>query len=76
MPEMDGFAVINELQKHDKWRQIPIIVVTAKELTASERTMLAKYTKIYLQKGSFTHKKLVGAIFEQIKALTNNNGLQ
>ena len=72
MPEMDGFAVINALQKENKWRQIPVIVVTAKELTSEERTMLAKYTKVFLQKGNYTHKKLIGAIFEQIKTLTNN----
>ncbi len=70
MPEMDGFAVINELQKGEKWRQIPIIVVTAKELTGEDRAMLAKYAKIIFQKGNYTHKKLIGAIVDQIKSVT------
>ncbi|GEM_PF-960112 len=70
MPEMDGFAVINELQKNEQWRKIPVIVVTAKELNADERTMLSKYTQSLLQKGTFTHKNLTGLIHDQIKQLT------
>ncbi len=73
MPEMDGFAVINELQKNEIWRHIPVIVITAKELNAEERTMLAKYTKTLLQKGTFTHKKLIDVIYDQIKNLTSGS---
>ena len=64
--------MINALQQNDQWRKIPVIVVTAKELTADERTMIAKYTNVLLQKGTYTHKKLVGTICEQIKNLTGN----
>lgn len=70
MPEMDGFTVINELQKNDKWREIPVIVVTAKDLTSEERIMLTKYTKTFLQKGSFTRNELIAAICKQIQILT------
>ncbi len=70
MPEMDGFGVINALQQNEQWRHIPVIVVTAKELTTEERVMLAKYTTGLLQKGTYTHKKLVGTICEQIINLT------
>ncbi|HEV2614357.1 MAG TPA: response regulator [Gammaproteobacteria bacterium] len=64
MPEMDGFSLIEELQKKEQWRDIPIIIVSAKELTPDENTMLKKYSKSILQKGAHTRQELVDAICE------------
>ena len=33
MPEMDGFEFVAELRRHEAWRAIPIVVITAKDLT-------------------------------------------
>src|SRR5262249_13880227 len=33
MPEMNGFEFIEELQRSTRWREIPVVVMTAKELT-------------------------------------------
>ena len=33
MPEMDGFTFIEALRQHEAWRAIPIVVVTAKDLS-------------------------------------------
>ena len=40
MPEMDGFEVLDALAAHPQWREIPVIVITAKQLTAAERERL------------------------------------
>ena len=40
MPEMDGFEVATALRKNERWRLIPVLVVTAKTLTPDERTQL------------------------------------
>lgn len=72
MPEMDGFTVIQELQKNKKWSQIPIIVVTAKELSKEERDFLNSSSKIILQKGSYSHQQLIAAITNQIQQITKN----
>ena len=37
MPEMDGFQLVAEIQKHPAWRRIPVIVLTARDLTAEDR---------------------------------------
>src|SRR5262249_61079834 len=37
MPEMDGFAVVAALQKEPRWRDIPVIVITARDLDAKDR---------------------------------------
>ena len=35
MPGMDGFEVLERLQGEEAWREVPVIIVTAKE-TARE----------------------------------------
>jgi len=41
MPTMDGFEFLDEIRQRDDWRDIPIIVVTARDLTGSDRSRLA-----------------------------------
>jgi signal transduction histidine kinase/DNA-binding response OmpR family regulator len=52
LPELDGLEVINELQATPGGRAIPIVVVTAKELTHAERIRLNSSVAQILQKGS------------------------
>ena len=40
MPDMDGFEFTTELRKNEVWRSIPVVVVTAKDLTLEDRLML------------------------------------
>ena len=40
MPEMDGFEFLVEMRGRAEWRDIPVLVVTAKDLTAEERSRL------------------------------------
>ena len=66
MPEMDGFSVLEALQQNKEWRQIPVIIVTAKELTADERSLLQKRTVTILQKGAYSRKDLISAIRDHV----------
>ena len=40
MPVMDGFEFLEELRKKPKWRSIPIVVITSKNLTHADRLRL------------------------------------
>jgi len=40
MPVMDGFEFIRELRKTEKGRSVPVVVLTAKDLTKKERKVL------------------------------------
>lgn len=66
MPEMDGFQFIAELQQHTPWQPIPIIVVTAKDLTSTEIEHLNGHVERILQKGK-TEKD--GTLLRQICSL-------
>ena len=51
MPEMDGFEFLENLRKNETWRSIPVVVVTAMELTSEDRQQLNGQVQQVLQKG-------------------------
>ena len=50
MPGLDGFAVLEQLQADPDWRDIPVIVLTAKELTPEESALLERRTLAVVEK--------------------------
>lgn len=62
MPEMDGFQFIAELHRVEAWRSIPIVVVTATTLTASEYLSLHQSVEQILQKAAFSREQLLAEV--------------
>jgi signal transduction histidine kinase/CheY-like chemotaxis protein len=62
MPEMDGFEFVAELRKVDAWRGIPVVVVTAKDITAEDRLRLNGNVKKIFQKAALTREELAREI--------------
>src|SRR5262249_5834979 len=62
MPEMDGFGVVAALQKEAGWRDIPVIVITARDLDAKDRERLNSGVKSVLVKDTFRPTELVDGI--------------
>ena len=52
MPVMDGFAFLEKVRAVPKYAELPIVVLTAKELTDSERDFLARNTLLILSKSA------------------------
>lgn len=52
MPEMNGFEFLAEMRGKPEWRDIPVLVVTAKDLTAEERAQLNGHVERVMEKGS------------------------
>ena len=67
MPEMDGFAFLDVLADRADWREIPVIVVTAKQLTAGERERLLRQARKVLEKATATRLDIAAAIGEAIR---------
>jgi threonine synthase len=66
MPDVDGFRVIEMMKEDPDLRNIPIVVVTAKELTVQERDMLEGQVEMLLQKGSFIDEDFVENLIDRL----------
>jgi adenylate cyclase len=62
MPEMDGFAVVAALQKEPRWRDVPVIVITARDLDAKDHERLNSGVQSVLVKETFRPVELVERI--------------
>jgi len=59
MPEMNGFEFLRQLRQRSDWKLIPVIVVTAKDLTAEERASLNGHVSRIIQKGAYGRDDLL-----------------
>jgi CheY-like chemotaxis protein len=57
-----------ELSEHEAWRTIPVVVVTAKDLTNDERMALKSRTEQVIQKGAFGREQLLAEVRRQVRA--------
>jgi signal transduction histidine kinase/DNA-binding response OmpR family regulator len=62
MPEMDGFEFVAELRRSEAGRRIPVVVVTAKEITAEDRSRLNGQVRRIFSKGSFSREELTAEL--------------
>jgi CheY-like chemotaxis protein len=62
MAEMDGFAFVVELRKHQVWRSIPIVVLTARDVGRQDRLRLNGYVDRILNKGALSREQLLGEV--------------
>jgi len=62
MPVMDGFEFAAELRRREDWRAVPVIVLTAKDITAADRERLDGSIQRILQKGAIKLEDLVKEI--------------
>jgi len=62
MPVMDGAEFVAELRTVEAWRGIPVVVVTAKDVSREERRRLNGHVTEVLRKGDHSHLDLVREI--------------
>lgn len=62
MPEMDGFGVLDALKQNPATQHIPVIVVTAKELTPEEKSRLRGQIHSLMQKGEFMNDEFLDEV--------------
>ena len=66
MPEMDGFEFVAEFRRHEAWRTIPVVVITAKDLTREDHERLNGYVQKILQKGAHGRDQLLAEVRELV----------
>jgi signal transduction histidine kinase/CheY-like chemotaxis protein len=52
MPEMDGFEFLLAMRQRPEWRDIPVLVLTARDLTAEEHKQLNGYVERVMRKNA------------------------
>jgi signal transduction histidine kinase/DNA-binding response OmpR family regulator len=67
MPRLDGFGVIERLRADPHTRLLPIIVISAKELSAAESAQLKNTVSLVLTKQDFQGEALVEEIWQVLK---------
>jgi len=71
MPVMDGFDFLLEMRANTEWQDIPVIVLTAKDLTDEDRRILSGRVEQVVVKGACSREHLM----ELIRRLVRRGGL-
>jgi threonine synthase len=67
MPGIDGFGLVEELRLDPRTRNIPIVVVSAKDITPEERKRLNGHIEALYQKASLPPRKFVDQLIQVIE---------
>ncbi|MEJ2010740.1 MAG: pyridoxal-phosphate dependent enzyme [Anaerolineales bacterium] len=73
MPEMDGFTLLEKFKSRQHTRDVPVIVVTAKELSSDEWDKLEGKIERLITKGNFLSDELIDEI-EQMLVQPGSSG--
>ncbi len=66
MPVMDGFEFADRVRMQPEWRSIPIVVVTAHDLTGEERRRLSGYVETILHKAGGSRDELLERVRNEL----------
>jgi CheY-like chemotaxis protein len=72
MPNMNGFEFVSELRRSAHGRSIPVVVVTAMDLTPQDRARLNGHVQSVVQKGAY----MGDALFAELRSLVATYALQ
>ena len=76
MPEIDGFGTVAALQKEQGWRDIPVIVITSRDLDATDRDRLNSGVQSVLVKEMFQPADLVERIRRLVRKMPVDAGVE
>ena len=67
MPEMDGFEFLDALGARPEWREIPVVVITAKQLSAAERERLLRQARKVMEKATASRVDVAAAVSDAVR---------
>jgi len=72
MPVMDGFEFLAAMRTNPEWQHIPVIVITAKDLTPEEREQLSGVVEDVFEKNAYTREQLLEQVRSAVAACNIN----
>ena len=66
MPGMDGFQVLEAIRRSEAWRDVPVVVVTAKDLTREELVWLRTNAEEVFHKSAYNRRELIAVMHDLI----------
>ncbi|MDQ1592877.1 MAG: hypothetical protein QOG71_3504 [Pyrinomonadaceae bacterium] len=75
MPGMDGFEFVQELHKLPGGSSIPVVVITAKDITLEDRLRLSGYVEKILEKGMYSRDDLLRTVREMVEVSVRSRGV-
>ena len=74
MPGIDGFGLVEELKLDPRTKNIPVVVVSAKDITTEERKRLIGHVQALYQKGSLPARSFVDQVVQVIEEKSMEQG--
>lgn len=69
LPELDGFALLEELCHTPAWQGIPVLALVGRRLTLEQERLLGRHTSWIFRKGTHSLEELQGKILELVEGL-------
>jgi DNA-binding response OmpR family regulator len=67
MPAMDGFELIKRLRSHEQYKDIPVIVLSAMDLSLDERQNLSQLVQQIISKNSISMEEMVARVRNSLR---------
>ena len=74
MPGIDGFGLVEELKLDPRTKDIPVVIVSAKDITPEERKRLKGHIEAVYQKGSLPPRRFVDQVVQVIEEKSVEQG--
>lgn len=69
MPELDGFTLLETIREEPSWRDIPVIILSAGDLTEEQQNRLNEYSLNLLHKEGLKGSDLLKSVEEELKRI-------
>jgi len=76
MPEMDGFQFLTWLRADPELTNIPVVVITARDLSPEEQERLQRSTQEIIQKGAFDQSQFLSIVQNALASTVPQKGVQ
>ncbi|MBW8010605.1 MAG: pyridoxal-phosphate dependent enzyme [Chloroflexi bacterium] len=64
LPKMDGFSIIEALKRDEKTKDIPVMIISGKDLDSEQQEFLQSRAQSVWQKGNFSSDELVDYVID------------